>query len=193
MGKETNLCKIPNDLYNYSIHEEGEQKSPLRRCPLCIVTSFWRVQCVWREGITWPWGTLKTLSQSGDRLTTTVISHADGRCPGYDVMNSALPLWSSCPKAITSVWLGEKHQATPSSRTFCGIADKDWSELSRSSKHGTSEKLSQPGGAYGDVPIQIWCGGTSLAVQWLRLLLPMQETRVQSLVGELRYHVPLGN
>ena len=32
--------------------------------------------------------------------------------------------------------------------------------------------------------------GTSL-VQWLRLCLPMQGVQVQSLVGELRSHVPL--
>ena len=32
--------------------------------------------------------------------------------------------------------------------------------------------------------------GTSLAVQWLRLCLPMPGVRVQSLVGELRRHMP---
>ena len=37
-------------------------------------------------------------------------------------------------------------------------------------------------------PIQ----GTSLAVQWLRLHLPMQEVWVQSLGGELRFHMPHG-
>ena len=31
--------------------------------------------------------------------------------------------------------------------------------------------------------------GTSLVVQWLRILFPMQGTRVQSLVRELRYHM----
>ena len=34
--------------------------------------------------------------------------------------------------------------------------------------------------------------GTSLVVQWLRIHLPRQETRVQSLVGELRSHMPWG-
>ena len=34
--------------------------------------------------------------------------------------------------------------------------------------------------------------GTFLAVQWLRLYLPMQGVRVQSMVGELRSHMPLG-
>ena len=34
--------------------------------------------------------------------------------------------------------------------------------------------------------------GTSLMVQWLRIRLPMQGTRVQSLVGELRSHMPRG-
>ena len=34
--------------------------------------------------------------------------------------------------------------------------------------------------------------GTSLVVQWLRLRLPMQGVRVQSLVRELRSHMPLG-
>ena len=34
--------------------------------------------------------------------------------------------------------------------------------------------------------------GTSLAVQWLRLCLAMQGVRVQSLVGELRSHMPCG-
>ena len=31
--------------------------------------------------------------------------------------------------------------------------------------------------------------GTSLVVQWLRTLLPMQGTRAQSRVGELKYHM----
>ena len=35
-------------------------------------------------------------------------------------------------------------------------------------------------------------GGTSLAVQWLRLRLPMQGVQVQSLVRELRSHIPRG-
>ena len=34
--------------------------------------------------------------------------------------------------------------------------------------------------------------GTSLAVQWLRLRLPMQAVHVRSLVGELRSHMPHG-
>ena len=34
--------------------------------------------------------------------------------------------------------------------------------------------------------------GTSLAIQWLRLRLPMQGVRVWSLVGELRSHMPRG-
>ena len=34
------------------------------------------------------------------------------------------------------------------------------------------------------------CLGTSLAVQWLRLALPLQGVRVRSLFGELRCHVP---
>ena len=34
--------------------------------------------------------------------------------------------------------------------------------------------------------------GTSLVVQWLRFCLPKQRVRVQSLVGELTAHVPLG-
>ena len=33
---------------------------------------------------------------------------------------------------------------------------------------------------------------TSLAVQWLRLHFPMQGVRIQSLVGELRSHMPHG-
>ena len=39
----------------------------------------------------------------------------------------------------------------------------------------------------------VMCLGTSLAVQWLRLhALPIQGVCVQSLVGELRSHMPLG-
>ena len=34
--------------------------------------------------------------------------------------------------------------------------------------------------------------GTSLEVQWLRLCLPMQGVKVQSLVGKLRSHMPWG-
>ena len=34
---------------------------------------------------------------------------------------------------------------------------------------------------------------TSLVVQWLRIRLPMQGTRVRSLVGELRSHMPQGS
>ena len=35
--------------------------------------------------------------------------------------------------------------------------------------------------------------GTSVVVQWLRILLGMQGTQVQSLVGELRSHMPRSN
>ena len=35
-------------------------------------------------------------------------------------------------------------------------------------------------------------GGNSLVVQWLRLRLPMQGVRVQSLIRELRSHTLLG-
>ena len=35
--------------------------------------------------------------------------------------------------------------------------------------------------------------GTSLVVQWLRILLSMQGTLVQSLVRELRFHMPWDN
>ena len=35
--------------------------------------------------------------------------------------------------------------------------------------------------------------GTSLVVQWLRIRLPMQGTRVRSLVRELRSHMLRGN
>ena len=35
-------------------------------------------------------------------------------------------------------------------------------------------------------------GGTYLVVQWLRIHLAMQGTPVQSLVGELRSHIPQG-
>ena len=35
--------------------------------------------------------------------------------------------------------------------------------------------------------------GTSLVVQWLRILLPMQRMQVRSLVGELGSHMPWGN
>ena len=34
--------------------------------------------------------------------------------------------------------------------------------------------------------------GTSLAVQWLRIRLPMQGLRVRSLVRELKSHIPWG-
>ena len=36
-------------------------------------------------------------------------------------------------------------------------------------------------------------GWTSLVVQWLRICLSMQETRVQSLVWKLRSHMPRRN
>ena len=35
--------------------------------------------------------------------------------------------------------------------------------------------------------------GTSLVVQWLGIHLPMEGMWVQSLVGDLRYHMPWGN
>ena len=38
--------------------------------------------------------------------------------------------------------------------------------------------------------ILIQNAGTCLAVQWLRLHLPMQGAQVQSLVGEVRSHMP---
>ena len=34
--------------------------------------------------------------------------------------------------------------------------------------------------------------GTSPVIQWLRLGLPLQEVQVQSLIGELRSHMPRG-
>ena len=34
--------------------------------------------------------------------------------------------------------------------------------------------------------------GTSLSTQWLRLYIPVQEVWVESLVGELRSHLPQG-
>ena len=40
--------------------------------------------------------------------------------------------------------------------------------------------------------IKICITGTSLAVQWLRVHLPMQRVQVQSLVGELRSHMSHG-
>ena len=40
-------------------------------------------------------------------------------------------------------------------------------------------------------PAQVW--GTSLAVQWLKVCLPMQGMRVQSLVEELRSHMLQGS
>ena len=43
------------------------------------------------------------------------------------------------------------------------------------------------------LPVGRWMSGTSLAIQWLRLHLPMQGgVQVQFLVGELEFHVPLG-
>ena len=39
-------------------------------------------------------------------------------------------------------------------------------------------------------PTEITVRGTSLVVQWLRICPAMQETQVQSLVMELRSHVP---
>ena len=35
--------------------------------------------------------------------------------------------------------------------------------------------------------------GTSLVVQWLKICLPMRGMKVQSLVRELRSHMPQGN
>ena len=43
-----------------------------------------------------------------------------------------------------------------------------------------------------DLKITLDTKGTSPVVQWLRLHLPMQGTRVQSLMGELRSHMPRG-
>ena len=40
---------------------------------------------------------------------------------------------------------------------------------------------------------KIFCLGTPLVVQWLRVCLPKQGTRVRSLVMELRSHMPWGN
>ena len=43
-----------------------------------------------------------------------------------------------------------------------------------------------------EISLKIKDAGTSLAVQWLRLRLPMQGVWVQSLVGELGSHMPHG-
>ena len=50
------------------------------------------------------------------------------------------------------------------------------------------------GGAEGKSEERDWNSppGTSLVVQWLRLHFPIQGVQVQSLVGELRSHKPLG-
>ena len=48
-----------------------------------------------------------------------------------------------------------------------------------------------PGVPVGEM-IETENGGTSLAVQGLRLCLPVQEAWVRSLVGELRSHMPWG-
>ena len=121
---------------------------------------------------------------------TTVINPADGGRPGYDVMNDALPLWSSCPKAITSVWLWEKHQTTPSSGAVCEIPGRDSSKLSRSSKTwnvwGTgTAKGSLRRHANSDITWWHVPGGPVVKT-------PPSNARdtVQSLVGELRSHMP---
>ena len=43
-----------------------------------------------------------------------------------------------------------------------------------------------------EVPFQIYRLGTSLAVQWLRLCLPIQEVPVQNSFRKLRSHMPHG-
>ena len=44
-----------------------------------------------------------------------------------------------------------------------------------------------------EMQIKTTLRGTSLVVQWLRIYLPVQGTRVQYLVGELRSHMLGGN
>ena len=131
-----------------------------------------------------------TISARWSQLTTTVISHADGGCPGYDVMNDALPLWSSCPKAITSVWLWEKHQTAPSSGAFWEIPGRDASKLSRSSKtwnvwETVTAKGSLRRHANSDTMWWYFPGGPVVKT-------PPSNARdtVQSLVGELRSNMP---
>ena len=62
--------------------------------------------------------------------------------------------------------------------------------------------ITEPGGPrvggktpQGDARVRILTlsRGTSLAVQWLIIRLPMQGTWVRSLVGKLRSHMPQGN
>ena len=52
------------------------------------------------------------------------------------------------------------------------------------------ELLASPSPAHGKCAQKRSPGGTSLVVQWLRICLLMQGTRVRSLVWELRSHVP---
>ena len=47
--------------------------------------------------------------------------------------------------------------------------------------------------ASAQVQFKLGALGTSLVVQWLRICLPMQGTRVRSLVWELRSHMQWGN
>ena len=43
------------------------------------------------------------------------------------------------------------------------------------------------------MPLEIYIGGTSLAVQWLRICLAMQGTWIPFLVGESRSYMPRKN
>ena len=102
-------------------------------------------------------------------------------------------------------WTGRREEASELSlqRLLVKKGEKCFREGARLSKSRLRKRpLSLPNGIL-DVAAEsgqlehpsseIWKAVTSLVVQWLRIRLAMQGTRFQSLVGELRSHMPWSN
>ena len=112
-----------------------DYNSPCIKCGLHEITYCWRIQCiVEEENKNFTGKKPNTTSSSRWPRLTAVISHIKHlplmRCDE----SSTLPLWSSSPKPLTSVCLGEKYQTSPSRWTFYKISDHFYFMLWKSSK-----------------------------------------------------------
>ena len=118
-------------------------------------------------------------SQEEDHQSKVPFSslHIQGRCYQPDLSLMVLPLikpaWSSTCQ-ISPLW----------SYFLSSYALLSWEKVTECSSHWKREYL--------DKLFEIILE-TSLVAQWLKILLAVQGTCVQSLVGDLRYHLPQGN
>ena len=92
---------------------------------------------------------------------------------------------------MSSVSLGSKKCVMPKTLPQCTSAESNLRDRILSEvKMNTVIALPGKGEQNRFMPSKLCVPGTWVAVQWLRLHLPVQGVRVQSLVRELRVHMP---